>query len=253
MTCSRWCRSAYAAGVTPRRSRARCCMRVGVARMVVRRSGPRRTTLRVSVARSPSRVRKLCTGSGSPSPGSVRLWTALRCAAGEGSAFATGDARCRIVLVEQHRSEALTHVPFQIIGQHAEQDVRAYSWRDPMEHRTQLKIDGLERAEGVLDAAETFVGAYRSGGIAVSCQQVGADHIDAVECGLGSDAGGVLGEAETIVGDADLEMLGHVAPSQHGADRLADRRGAAQRPARLLHAGGNTCERLLGRSEERRV
>ena len=34
-----------------------------------------------------------------------------------------------------------------------------------MEHRTQLEIDGLQRAEGVLDAAETFVGAHRGGGV----------------------------------------------------------------------------------------
>jgi hypothetical protein len=35
-----------------------------------------------------------------------------------------------------------------------------------------------------------------------------------------------LGEAERVVGDADLEMLGHVAPSQHCIDGLADRRSA---------------------------
>ena len=35
-------------------------------------------------------VWKLCTGTGSPSAGSVRLPAALRCAAGEGSALATG-------------------------------------------------------------------------------------------------------------------------------------------------------------------
>jgi len=39
-------------------------------------------------------VWKLCTGSGSPSTGSVRLRAALRCAAGEASAFATGEVRC---------------------------------------------------------------------------------------------------------------------------------------------------------------
>src|SRR5260370_38512349 len=66
---SGWCRSVYAVGVRPRRSKARCCVRVGVARMAVRRSRPRRTALRGSVARSPSRVWKLCTGSGSPSGG----------------------------------------------------------------------------------------------------------------------------------------------------------------------------------------
>ena len=35
-------------------------------------------------------------------------------------------ARGRIGLVEQHRGEASAHVPLQIIGQHAEQDVRAH-------------------------------------------------------------------------------------------------------------------------------
>jgi hypothetical protein len=77
-------------------------------------------------------------------------------------------------------------------------------------------------------------------------RQVGADHIDAVKRGLGGDADGVLGKAERHVGDADLEMLGHVTPSQHGADRLADRRGAVQRTARPLHARCNARELLLG-------
>ncbi len=82
-----------------------------------------------------------------------------------------------------------------------------------MEHWTQLEIDGLQRAEGMLNAAETFVGAQCCGGIGVFGGEIGANHIDAVERGLGGDAEGVLGEAEGIVGDADLEMLGHVAPS----------------------------------------
>ena len=141
-------------------------------------------------------------------------------------------------------------MPLQIIGQHAEQDVGAHAWRGPMEHRTQLEIDGLQRTEGVLDAAEAFVGAHRGGGIGLCGRQIGANHIDAVEGGLGGDAEGVLGEAERIVGDADLEMLGHVALSQHCADRLADRRGAAQRTARPLHAGCDARQLLLGGGQQ---
>jgi hypothetical protein len=38
-------------------------------------------------------------------------------------------------------------VPLQIIGQRAEQHVRAYPRRGPMEHRTQFEIDGLQRAK----------------------------------------------------------------------------------------------------------
>jgi len=122
-----------------------------------------------------------------------------------------------------------------------------------VEHRTQFEIDGLQRAEGVLDAAETFVGAHCRGGIGVCGRQVGADHIDAVERGLGGDAEGVLGEAERVVGDADLEMLGHVAPAQHRTDRLADRRGAAQRTARPLHAGRDAREVVFGAGQQLRA
>jgi hypothetical protein len=45
-------------------------------------------------------------------------------------------------------------------------------------------------------------------------------------------------------------MLGHVAPAQHRADRLADRRGAAQRTVRLLHAGLDACELPLGDGQQ---
>ena len=49
-----------------------------------------------------------------------------------------------------------------------------------------------------------------------------------------------------LFGVADLEMLGHVASSQHRPNRLADRRGAAQRTACPLHAGRNARQLLLG-------
>jgi hypothetical protein len=39
--------------------------------------------------------------------------------------------------------EAPTHVPLQIIGQHAEQDVRAHPRCGPVEHRTQLELTTL--------------------------------------------------------------------------------------------------------------
>ena len=59
-----------------------------------------------------------------------------------------------------------------------------------------------------------------------------------------------MGEAERLVGDADLEVLGHMAPSEHRTNRLADRRGAAQRPARPLHAGRNARELPFGDSQQ---
>src|ERR1700745_795954 len=115
-----------------------------------------------------------------------------------------------------------------------------------MEHRPQFEIDGLQRAEGWRAAAETFVGTHRGSSVKLCRRQVGADHVDAVECGLGGDAEGVLGEAERLVSDADVEMLGHVAPSRHRPDGLADCRGAAQWTARSLHAGRDARELLFG-------
>ena len=45
-------------------------------------------------------------------------------------------------------------------------------------------------------------------------------------------------------------MLGHVALSQHCADRLADRCGAAQRTARPLHAGRDARQLLFGGGQQ---
>ena len=95
--------------------------------MAMGRSRPRRTTLRVGVARSPSRVWKLCTRSGLPSAGSVRLRTALRCAAGEGSAFATslaGGASYFQPLLQCGQRRRPIAVPRQTLGEER-QTIRA--------------------------------------------------------------------------------------------------------------------------------
>ena len=63
---------------------------VCLARIVVGCASPKRTLLRVRLARSCRRVRKLWTGW----PSSVHLRAALRGAAGETLALATGDERC---------------------------------------------------------------------------------------------------------------------------------------------------------------
>jgi hypothetical protein len=42
-------------------------------------------------------------------------------------------------------------------------------------------------AIGLFHTAETFVGAHYGGSVGVCGRQVGADHIDAVERGLGGD------------------------------------------------------------------
>ena len=117
--------------------------------MAVRRSRPRRTTLRVRVARSgmahapepPNAVRRARSGRARRS--APHRWPR------------PSRHRRRNARLPAKRTEPVDGEPWQIMGQHAQQDER-HPRRGPMEHRTQLEIDGLQRAEGVLDAAETF-------------------------------------------------------------------------------------------------
>ena len=82
-------RSDYGVRATANRSKARCCSGVDRESTVMGRLSPKRTVLRVSVARSATSVRKLCTGL----PSSVLRARALARAAAETCADATGEVR----------------------------------------------------------------------------------------------------------------------------------------------------------------
>lgn len=71
------------------------------------------TRLATTVARSASRLLKLCTSW----PSSVRLVRALRWAG------ATGLGRSLVVVGEQHRGEGAPHVPVDVVGQHADEQM----------------------------------------------------------------------------------------------------------------------------------
>ena len=76
---------------------------------------------------------------------------------------ACGGGGGAVVVVEQDGLERLAHVPFDVVGEHAEEARGrarggAVRWID----RADLEIDGLEAAEGALDLAKAFVGADRS-------------------------------------------------------------------------------------------
>ena len=71
---------------------------------------------------------------------------------------ALGLAGRLVVIVEQDRGERLAHVPFQIVGQHAQHDMGAHPMAATMMDRPNLEIDGLEAAEGPLDLGELLVG-----------------------------------------------------------------------------------------------
>ena len=58
------------------------------------------------------------------------------------------------IVVEQHGFEARAHVPFDMTGEPAQEDMGAHPGRQPMVDRAQVQIDGLEAAKGALDPGE---------------------------------------------------------------------------------------------------
>src|SRR5437660_9255168 len=74
----------------------------------------------------------------------------------------------------------LTHVPFQVIGQHAEKDMRTHPIGQPVMHRPDLEIDRLDAAEGTLHQGEGFVAAHGRRVVERLGGQAGAYDIDAV-------------------------------------------------------------------------
>ena len=122
--------------------------------------------LRARVARSSSRVRKLCTGQ----PAAVRLRRALSCARGETRAGATTEVRVASALARSSSSNsngvsALAHRPFHVVREHTQQDMRTHPVGGVVEDGPDLQIHGLEATEGALDLAQTLVGGHRPRGI----------------------------------------------------------------------------------------
>jgi hypothetical protein len=118
-----------------------------------------------------------------------------------------------------------------VIGEHAEKDVRPYPAGQPMVDGADVEVDRLERAEGALDVGEALVGEDRCAGIERLGRRRGAQDVEAVERRLAGDRRVVADEAERFLGDGQPEVLGDLTPSQHGARFQRDLGRAAQRVA----------------------
>jgi hypothetical protein len=65
-------------------------------------------------------------------------------------AAAQGFGLLFISVIEQHRRQALTHVPFQVVGQHAKKNMRPHPILQSVVDRPDIQIDGLDAAERTL-------------------------------------------------------------------------------------------------------
>ena len=111
-------------------------------------------------------------------------------------------------------------MPFDMAGEHAQEDMGAHPRCQPMVDRSQVQIDSLETAEGALDAGEALIGADHALGCQGFVVDAGADDIKAVEPGLGGDAVGIAHEGEAVSGNRDVEQLGELIAVLDAAERL---------------------------------
>jgi hypothetical protein len=102
------------------------------------------------VARSASKLWKLCTGR----PSSVRPVVSLLIAAGDRCALATMLSHrfdsVLVGVVVEHRRQTGAHVPVDVIGEHAEEDVGAHAVGQPVVDRPDLQVDRLQADLGDL-------------------------------------------------------------------------------------------------------
>ena len=105
----------------------------------------------------------------------------------------------------------------------------AHPRRGPVEDRPQMDVDGLERAERLLDLGKRLVGADGCGIAENPFGQVGAHHVEAVKRRLGRDDIGLAAERKGRLADVEFEVLGHLVAVDDGADLEANLVFAAQR------------------------
>ncbi len=139
-------------------------------------------------------------------------------------------------------------MPGQVVGEHAEEDVRPDAVFEAVVDRADLELGALEGAECALDLFEALVGAHDVAGWQRSRGNARAQDVEAVERGLGRDLGGLARVTEAGVRDLDLEVLLDAVALERRADREADLVGALKRAA--LDALLDLLEAALGRLQQ---
>lgn len=116
----------------------------------------------------------------------------------------------RVVIVEEDRGQDFAHVPFDIVGQHAQEDMSLHAIGQAMVDGADFEIDALQAPERPLHLAQALVGAHGLVGREDLFGHTGSDHVDAVESRLLGDGSEVSLVDEALLLDGDHEMLGHL-------------------------------------------
>ena len=162
------------------------------------------------VVRSASRLVKLCTGVLSAvclrACFGQRSVGALGCGNGIGAFSGRGGF---VVVVKQDRGQDLVHVPADVVGQHPREHMGADPVGEPMADGAHVEF-GVEGAEEPFDVFEALVPQHHVVVVEGVGGQAGAQHVDAVEGGLGGDRLLVAGEREGVLGDGESEVFAHL-------------------------------------------
>ena len=139
------------------------------------------------VARSASRLVKLCTGVSVGGAFARGFGQRVIGALGRGDGVgAFGGGGGFVVVDEQDWGQGLFHVPADVVGQHAQEHVGAHPIGQAVADGAHVEF-GVEGAEEPLDVFESLVAQHHIVVVRVSVGQAGAQHVDAVEGGLGGD------------------------------------------------------------------
>jgi hypothetical protein len=95
---------------------------------------------------------------------------------------------------------------------------------------SQVHIDGLQGAEVPFDAGQGLVGRHHLGGVHLLGANGGADDVQPVQGRLRGDGLGVAGERETIIGNVQDVVLGHLVPADDPPDPHPDLAGTGKAP-----------------------
>ncbi len=120
-----------------------------------------------------------------------------------------------VLVQEQQRRQPLPHVPFQVVRQHADQQVRPHPPLLPVEHRPHRQ-QRLQRPEGPLHPRQALVRPHRLGVPQLLLLQARADHVDPVQTLLRPDRLLLPPGAERLRlrVERPLEVLAQAPPSQ---------------------------------------
>src|ERR1019366_2886534 len=154
-----------------------------------------------------------------------------------------------VLVGEGELGERGAQVPGEVGGEHGGQDVGADAFAEGVADGAQVQVVGLDDAEVPFDVLEVLVGGDDGGGAEGALSDAGADHVDAVEGGLGGDVLLVAVAGEARVGDLGDEVLGHLVLAGDLPGPLPDLPGALAPPGGCRYP--DFLQVLFGGSQQR--